>query len=102
MQAHVRSAALEAPKVYHLDFENEQVRAYNVHFDPGEKAPMHAHPNHIIFPLNDGRMRITTANGKSQEMDIKANKAVWSNATAHTAENIGPNEINMFVVELKG
>jgi beta-alanine degradation protein BauB len=90
-----------APENYYLALENDKVRAFNVHFNPGEKTPMHTHPNHVIFPLNDGRMRITNPDGSSRDMELKAQQAAWSKPETHTAENIGANEMSMFVVELR-
>ena len=90
-----------APEVYELVFENDKVRAFNVLFEPGEKTKMHSHPSHVIFPLTDGRMRITTPDGKSQDMEMKAYQALWSNPQTHTAENLGTASMSMFVVEIK-
>ena len=90
-----------APNVYKLIMENDRVRVFNVRFKPGEKAAMHTHPDHIVYTLNDGKLRLTPLKGKTQEMDLKAGQTIWMNATSHTAENLGKTDLHFLAVELK-
>jgi beta-alanine degradation protein BauB len=90
-----------AANVYKLVMENEQVRVLVAHFDPGAKAVMHFHPNHVIYVLADGKIKITTPDGKSMDVDLKAGQAIWMQAGQHAAENTGKAEARNLVVELK-
>ncbi len=90
-----------APDVYTLIMENERIRVLNVKFKPGQKAVMHSHPDHVIYVLKDGKLKISLPNGQSNEVDLKTGQAIWMQAGQHVAENIGNTEANNLVVELK-
>ncbi len=90
-----------APDVYSLIMENERIRVLNVKFKPGQKAMMHSHPDHVIYVLKDGKLKITLPDGKSNEISLKAGQAIWMQEGQHAAENIGITEANNLVVELK-
>jgi len=82
-------------------FENDQVRVLAVHFKPGQVAPMHSHPENVSYFLTDGKLKITLPDGKVVERSPKAGTAGWSDATTHTAENIGATDFQQVQVELK-
>jgi quercetin dioxygenase-like cupin family protein len=90
-----------APNMTKLLMENDRVRVLDVWFKPGEKAAMHSHPDHVIYVLTNGKMKITPQKGKTQELDLKAGQTVWMDATSHVAENLGKTDVHMLVVELK-
>ena len=90
-----------APDVYSLIMENERVRVLSVKFKPGQKAKMHSHPDHVIYVLKDGKIKITTPDGKSNDVSLKAGQAIWMAAGQHAAENLGNTEASNLVVELK-
>ncbi len=90
-----------APDVYSLIMENERIRVLNVKFKPGQKAVMHSHPDHVIYVLKDGKLKITLPDGKSNEVSLKVGQAIWMQEGQHAAENIGTTEANNLVVELK-
>jgi beta-alanine degradation protein BauB len=91
-----------APNAYKLVMENEKVRVLDIRLKPGEKAPMHNHPhNHVIYVLNSAKFRLTAADGKTSDIDLKAGDAVWMEAGSHAAENIGNGEGHNLVVEVK-
>ena len=39
--------------------ENDRVRVFNVTFKPGDKAVMHHHPDHVVYVLEGGKMKLT-------------------------------------------
>jgi beta-alanine degradation protein BauB len=90
-----------APDVYSLVMENERVRVLSVKFKPGQKAVMHSHPDHVIYVLKDGKLKITLPDGANNEVSLKAGQAIWMQAGQHAAENLGKTEANNIVVELK-
>ena len=89
------------PEMTNLLLENDHVRVYDVRFKPGQRATMHTHPNHVIYVLNDGKMKITPSKGKPQEIPLKAGQVIWMDATAHIAENTGKTHVHNLIVELK-
>jgi quercetin dioxygenase-like cupin family protein len=89
------------PAHYKVLFNNKQVRILDYHLKPGEKTPMHSHPNHVIYPFAGGTMKFTLADGKTQTVTGKAGQVVWHDAETHTVENVGKTETHGLDIELK-
>lgn len=87
-------------KHYKVEFENESVRVLRITYGPGEKSVMHYHPNAVAVYLTDGKTRMTTPDGKSQEMSAKAGAAEWTPAGSHLPQNTGA-RLELILVELK-
>ncbi len=90
-----------ASEVYKLVLENERVRVFDVRFKPGQKAEMHGHPDHVIYVLSDYTLNLMLPDGSSQQVPLKAGQAIFMQAGAHAAVNIGQTEGHALVVELK-
>lgn len=93
--------AIVAKDVYKLLLENDRVRVFDVKFAPGQKAVMHSHPDHVVYVLDDATIRLTGADGKSQDVSIKAGQTLFLPAGPHAAENVGKTPAHNLVVELK-
>jgi quercetin dioxygenase-like cupin family protein len=93
--------AIVAGDVYKLLLENERVRVFDVRFRPGQKAIMHGHPDHIIYVLADGSLKLTLPDGSSQEVPLKAGQAIFMAAGPHATENVGKSEAHNLAIELK-
>ena len=81
--------------------ENEKVRIMEVVFKSGDTAPQHSHPEHFVYVLTGGKLKITNSEGKITEAEIKAGDVLWIPAETHTATNIGDTECKLIVTELK-
>ena len=81
--------------------ENDRVRVQEHYVKPGEKIAMHAHPDKVIYGLNDWKVRETLPDGTSRVVEGKAGAARWGKASQHAIENIGTTEVRNIVVELK-
>ena len=68
---------------------------------PGEKMEMHSHPAHIVYGLTSGKEKFTSADGKTEERELKAGRAARSDAVTHSSENTGTTEDRALVIELK-
>jgi quercetin dioxygenase-like cupin family protein len=90
-----------APKSCKVVLENDHVRVIRVVQKPGEKIEMHSHPAYILYALSSGKARFTSADGKSEERELKAGQAVWSDAVTHSSENVGTTDERVLVIELK-
>ena len=90
-----------ASNVTKLMMENDRVRVFDAWFKPGVQAAMHTHPDHVLYVLNGGKLKLTPSKGKTQEVDLKTGQTIWMDATAHTAENLGKTDVHLLVVELK-
>jgi len=89
------------PKHYKVLFNNDYVRILDVRHKPGEKSPMHSHPNHAVYSFADSTVKFTSSNGKTDIRTAKAGQVVWRNAETHSAENVGKNEEHALDIELK-
>jgi len=89
-------------KHYKVLFENDRVRVLRIHYAPGDKSPMHQHPDSVAVFLNDQRAKFTYPDGKSEETSAKAGEAKWTPAGAHEPENVGDKPLEVVLVELKG
>jgi beta-alanine degradation protein BauB len=91
---------ITASNVYKFLNENDRVRVLQVIFKPGDIAKMHNHPEHVVYVLSGGRMRMTS-DGKTDDLDLKAGSVVFLKAQNHEAKNIGTSTIDLIVLELK-
>ena len=89
-----------AKNVYHFIMENERVRVFNVTFKPDEIAAMHHHPDHVVYVIKGGKMKLTSE-GKTDVLDLETGKAIFIKEQAHEAQNLGLSTIELLVVELK-
>lgn len=90
-----------APDVYRVILENDQVRVLSVTMKPGGKSPMHSHPANIVYTLNASKVKFTTPDGKSVDVDLKAGNCIWNEAQTHASENIGTTTVRALVIELR-
>lgn len=89
------------PQVYKCIFENERVRVCEVTFKAGERMGAHSHPDHFVYVLSGGKLRITPWGRAPAEADMKTGQVMWIPAETHSAINIGTTEARALVVELK-
>jgi beta-alanine degradation protein BauB len=91
-----------APNVYkNVLLDNESVRVIAIQFAPGETAPWHQHPTHVIYALTDGKLEITDKGKPPAIIDVKAGTAIYMPAVTHMAKNIGNTTVKLIVTELK-
>ena len=90
-----------APNTTKVLLENDRVRVLEVHYKPGEKAAMHAHPATLLYPLSAGKLKSTTPDGKSTENEVSVGQANWIEAVTHATENVGTTDVRTLVIELK-
>ena len=91
-----------ATNAYRLLMENKEVRVLDIILKPGEKTPMHNHPNnHVIYVMNNAKFKLVFTDGKTSEIDLKAGDAIWMEAGSHAAENIGSTDGHNLVVEIE-
>jgi beta-alanine degradation protein BauB len=91
---------LIASNAYKLLNENDKVRVLQVTFKPNDVANMHYHPDHVVYALSGGKMRLTSG-GKTQEMEIKTGQVLFLDAQEHEAKNIGATTLDLLGMELK-
>jgi quercetin dioxygenase-like cupin family protein len=84
-----------------LVFMNDRARLLRLTVPPGDKVESHAHPNHLMYVLRASRIRITMPNGDVQEFASKAGDSIWLEAGDYEAENLGDEEFEAVLFEIR-
>lgn len=95
-------ALAASPDHFRLLLENEEVRVLEYQLLPGERDHWHTHPPKVSFVVAGGRLRITTDDGKSFDVDETTDSAAWMGTLGwHFAENIGTTTVRIVLIEVK-
>jgi quercetin dioxygenase-like cupin family protein len=82
--------------------ENEHVRVIDYRLKPGQKEPMHSHPNGVfVYYFTEANTRGSVLNGETTDTHRKAGDVVWRDPVTHVAQNVGNAEIHQLLVEPK-
>jgi quercetin dioxygenase-like cupin family protein len=90
-----------SPKNYKVVIDNDKVQVLDNISNPGDKTPMHSHPDYLIYVLEGGTVKSTTQDGKSETIVFKKGQTLWRNAITHATQNVGKTKIHLLLVELK-
>ena len=99
--ARAQDAVKVDPAHYKVVFENASVRVLRIGYPAGAKSTMHQHPDTIVIPLATSKVRFTTPDGKSEDLDMPSESATYSAAGTHNPANIGTGPIDGILVEFK-
>ncbi|HUS64993.1 MAG TPA: cupin domain-containing protein [Kofleriaceae bacterium] len=97
----IPDALTAGPDIYKLAFENDKVRVFEVVFAPGAKIAMHQHPDHAVYALVGGTLKITSEAGETKDMALKTGDAGYFPGESHSAENATDKEVRVALVEIK-
>jgi beta-alanine degradation protein BauB len=86
---------------YKVLLDNDRVRVIVYSAGPGEKTPMHSHPDYVTYILEGSKTKFSYPNGKTAEAESKTGDVVWHKAETHAGEVIGGTGIRVLIVELK-
>jgi hypothetical protein len=89
------------PQHYKVVFENPSVRVLRISYAPGAKSQMHDHPDSIVVPLADSKVRFTLPDGKTQDSDLPNESGMYTPAGKHNPTNVGTTKIDALLVEFK-
>lgn len=89
------------PDVYKAIFENDRIRVNEINFAKGAKIGMHSHPDHVVYWIQGGTLRIFNPDGTHVDVTGKAGEVLWLPACSHAGENIGETDLKLVQVELK-
>lgn len=84
-----------------VKFENERVRVLELLLKPGQSERQHSHPQYVLYPLNDYRVRNTNGDGTVRVFERKAGEVFWGGPITHGGENVGTTDVHAIIVELK-
>lgn len=91
----------QSPDKYKVVLNNDKVRVLDVRLKPGDKSPMHSHPDNVIYVISGGTAKFTDAKGKATDTTMKAGECKWRKAETHAVENTGKTEVHVLNIELK-
>jgi beta-alanine degradation protein BauB len=91
-----------ASSTYTVIAENERVRVLSAKLEPGGKAAMHEHPVHIAVALTPATVKMTTGDGQTIDVVMKADEVLLQPAGKHATANATTTPIDVVIVELKG
>ena len=91
-----------SPEIYEVLLENEAVKVMKVTFAPGQEDNMHDHYPFTFYLLDGGKAQVTMPDGKVNEREIP-NGFIGHNrlGVRHKVKNIGPNMLNIILIEHK-
>ena len=99
--ARAQDPAVVNAKTIKIKLENAKVRVLEATLKPGEKEQMHSHPAYVIYVIEGGKVRNHSADGKTNESELKTGDVIYRDPLTHFAENIGTTTMHMILVELK-
>jgi beta-alanine degradation protein BauB len=89
------------PAHYKPLLENASVRVLKIDYPVGGKSTMHQHPDSIVIPLSDAKVKFTMPDGKSEDVELTSESAMYSPAGTHNPANIGTGRVSALLVEFK-
>lgn len=89
------------PDHYILLWENERVRVLEYRDVPGDETTPHRHPDSVMVTLTSFSRRLGSG-GRTRDVTLAAEEAVWIPAQSHTGRNTGDTPTHTIIVELKG
>jgi quercetin dioxygenase-like cupin family protein len=91
----------QSPEFYRVLLDNDEVRVLEYRLKPGEKEPLHSHPDGVVYGFNESKIRVTSADGKVAESAGKAGDVFWRKSVTHALENVGETDVHSLAVEIK-
>jgi quercetin dioxygenase-like cupin family protein len=89
------------PAHYKVLLENASVRVLSINYAAGATSKMHQHPDSIVIPLSDAKVRFATPDGKTEDRDMANESATYTPAGTHNPTNIGTARMSAILVEFK-
>ena len=84
-----------------VEIENAQVRVLRAKLGPGEKVPMHQHPESVMIFLTDVHQKITTSDGTVQEFRRTRGATSHQMEVRHAEESLSDLPLEVIIIELK-
>ena len=82
------------------EIENNWVRVWRLHQGPGERIALRQAPLVVVF-LTDVHERVTSADGKPQEVVHRAGETGYVDSALDSAENLSDRPMEAIMIELK-
>jgi quercetin dioxygenase-like cupin family protein len=99
--ASAQDAVKADPDHYKVILDNASVRVLKISYAPGATSKVHQHPDSIVIPLTESKVRFTLPDGKSEDTTLASESAMYSPAGTHTPTNVGTKAMEAVLVEFK-
>ncbi|TXK50737.1 hypothetical protein FVR03_04400 [Pontibacter qinzhouensis] len=90
----------EAQKFSQL-LDTNFMRLLEVDLKPGEFATVHGNPEQLAYAATAGTLLVTTPDGNTQLIKVKAGDQLWSGINSYKTVNVGKVEFKAVVYEDK-
>jgi len=97
----VQDAAVAAPNVYTVLFEDEHVRLVEARVKPGDSSPLHSHPAGLVYVVSGGKVTFGTGAGDRVDIELKTGTSRWRAAEEHTTASRDSADIVVLIFEPK-
>ena len=87
---------------YKVLYDGPTARVLKIDYAPGDKSPMHQHPDAIVVPLTTSKVVFGMPDGKSVNQELAAETATYMPGGAHSPQNAGTTRVDAILVEFKG
>jgi len=81
--------------------DNHRVRVLELRLAPGEREPMHSHPDYLVYVLSPATMRMTAPDGTTKVVELGTGQVSFGSPTMHAGENVGKTTLHELIIELK-
>lgn len=97
-----QDAAQVSPAINSVLVDNAHVRVVKSRFKPGAAEATHTHPAGWYIVTHGGMLRITHADGTTEDWNAKTGDQAWQEFEApHSARNVGKGVFEYIYVEVK-
>jgi quercetin dioxygenase-like cupin family protein len=94
-------AAVAAPNVYTVLFEDEHVRLVEARVKPGDTTPLHSHPDGLVYVVSGGKVTFGSADGSRVGVELKTGTSRWREAEEHMTASRDSTDIVVLIFESK-
>ncbi|MEJ8803949.1 cupin domain-containing protein [Pontibacter sp. H249] len=94
-------AANGTAKTFSQLLDNNSMRLWEIELKPGEFADVHAHPGQKAYAATAGTLKVTTSEGKIEEIKVNVGDLIWTDATRYNTVNVGSEAFKAVVYEEK-
>lgn len=84
-----------------MDFENDRMRVLRLTLVVGEAIPSHDDRAGVLVCIAGCRIRFTTPDGKSQDVELKAGETRWLPDARRVARNLSDAPVELLYIETK-
>lgn len=91
---------VEAANITNKFADTLGVKFYQVDLKPGDSVALHTHPDHLVYVLEGGLLKLMSKGGTWQDVEFKTGMGLVTGPDTHTGKNIGASTIKLLVADI--